>query len=211
MNFNLAEFEKYRKKAGVRGDVIKQIVNAGYKKSDNEKQDNANCCATVMAKCEELLDFDTIAEVMFLRACCKSGFRLDNARMIAREHADKSLEEKLALLGEQKYMGHPHLVENGDIYTGHCAGSETPEQLKCSCWRFNGCVPNEGKMPLSYCLCCAGHFRFHYQKALGVKLRVKKIVSSVFGEPSQYCSFLFEIKETSPKKNGFRRQAGAIV
>jgi hypothetical protein len=48
-------------------------------------------------------------------------------------------------------------------------------------------------MPLSYCLCCGGHFVFHYQKALGLKLRVKEVVTSVFGDPPQYCSFLLEI------------------
>ena len=50
-------------------------------------------------------------------------------------------------------------------------------------------------MPINYCLCCAGHFRFHYQKALGIKLRVKKIVSSAFDSNPQYCSFIFEIIE----------------
>jgi len=196
VNFNQPEFEKNLKKAGVKDDIIDQIVNVPYLKSDDEKQDNADYCAAVMTKCNELLDFDTIAEAMFHRACCKSGFRLNNARKIAKEHSDKSLEEKLVLLGQQKWMGHPHLTEDGDIYTEHCAGGGgdgKPAKIHCSCWRFNGCFPKERKMPVNYCLCCAGHFRFHYQKALGVKLRVKKIVSSVFGRPSQYCSFLFEI------------------
>jgi hypothetical protein len=206
MNFNHPEFEKNLKKVDVNDEIVEKIVNVSYQKSDNEKQDNANYCAAVVSKCDELLDFDVFAEAMFHRACCKGGFRLNNSKKIAKGYSDRSLAEKLELLGHEKWMGHPHFTEGGDIYTEHCAGSGTSSDLKCSCWRFNGCVPSEGKMPLSYCLCCAGHFRFHYQKALGVKLRVKKIISSVFGEPPQYCSFLFEIVENIPKKKRIKKE-----
>ena len=189
MNFNQPEFEKYLRKANVSDDIIEKIINVPCKKSGNENQDNADYCAAVLAKCDELISFDILAEAMFHRACCKTGFRLDNSKKVAREYADKSLDKKLEFLGRQKWMGEPHLTEDGDIYTGYCAGAG----LKCSCWRFKGCLPREEKMSRNYCLCCAGHFRFHYQKALGVTLRVKKIISSVFDEPPQRCSFLFEI------------------
>lgn len=196
MNKNKTAFEKHLKKAGVKDELVELITGVSYQEDDDEKQDNANYWAAVMAKCNELLDFDVIGEAMFNRACCKSGFRLNNARMIAQEHGDKSIKEKLELLGQQKWMGHPRLTENGDIFTDYCAGGSGDGTLHCSCWRISGKVPAQGNMPLPYCLCCAGHFRFHYQKALGLKLRVKQIVSSVFAEPSQYCSFLFEIVES---------------
>jgi hypothetical protein len=195
MNFNHERYENCLKSAGVNEDIIAQIVNVLYQPNEDEKQDSANYCAAVMAKCDELLGFDITAEAMFHRACCKDGFRLKNSQKVARRRSGKPLEKKLALLAKQKYMGHPHLTEDGDIYTGHCAGSGPQGSLQCSCWCFDGCLPEQGKMPLSYCLCCAGHFRFHYQTALGVQLRVKEIVSSVFGEEPQYCSFLFEIVE----------------
>jgi len=200
MNPNAADFEKHLKKAGIKEELIERIVNIPYSQSDDEKQDNCNYCAAVMAKCDELLSFDEIREVMLDRACCKGGFRLNNARMIAREHSDESLEKKLELLGRQKWMGHPRLTDDGDIYTDMCAGSGTPDDLKCSCWRFGGRYPSEGNMPLSYCLCCGGHFVFHYQKALGLKLRVKEVVTSVFGTPPQHCSFLLEIVGEMPKR-----------
>jgi hypothetical protein len=175
VNQNQLEFEKNLKKVCVNNETINKIVHVSYKESDNKNQDNANYCAAVMEKCNKLLDFDIIAETMFHRACYKGGFRLENSKKIAKEHSEKILEQKLELLGQQKYMGHPHLTENGEIYTEHCAGSGTSDNLKCSCWRFKGTLPAKGKMPLNYCLCCAGHFRFHYEKALDVKLRVKKL------------------------------------
>ncbi len=201
MNSNYQDFEKIFKKVGVDDEIIAQILNVPYQESKKREQDNVNYCSAVIVKCNELLDFDIFSEAMFQRACCKSGFRLNNAKKIAKEYSEKSLEKKLELLGQQKYMGHPHLTENEEIYTEHCAGSGNPGNLKCSCWRFKGHIPTDCKMPLNYCLCCAGHFRFHYQTALGINLRVKKIVSSIFNEPPQYCSFLFEIIDNQQKKN----------
>jgi len=195
MNFNHERYENCLKCAGVSEDIIAQIVNVPYQQREDEKQDSANYCAAVMTRCDELLDFDTTAEAMLERACCKDGFRLKNSQNVAKWHGNQSLEKKLKALGKKKWMGHPHLTEDGDVFTEHCAGSGPPEALQCSCWCFEGALPEQGKVPQSYCLCCAGHFRFHYQVALGVKLRVKEIVSSVFGEEPQYCSFLFEIVE----------------
>ena len=195
MNYNHERYENCLRCAGVGDDLITQIVNVPYQEREDEKQDSANYCAAVMAKCDELLDYDVIAEAMLERACCKDGSHLKNSEKVAKRKAGKPLEKKLKLLGKQKYMGHPVLTEDGDIFTGHCAGGlpGKPGELQCSCWCFDGALPEQGKMPLNYCLCCAGHFVFHYQIALGVKLRVKDIVSSVFGEEPQYCSFLFEI------------------
>ena len=189
----MSTFDQNLKKAGVSDEIIADVINVTYSKSKNEKQNNADFYAAALNKCDELLEYDTLAEAMFDRACCKGGYRLSNAKKLAKESKDKTLAEKLELLGQLKYMGHPQLTEEGDIFTGYCAGSGTPDKLKCSCWQLSGCVPKESKMPLSYCLCCAGHFRYHYQIALGLKLRVKKVVTSVFNEPAQYCSFLLEI------------------
>ena len=200
MKGNQASFEKHLKKAGVPDELAARIAGVSYPESDDEKQDNANYWAAALTQCNELLDADVLEEVMFSRACCKSGFRLENARMIAGEYGDKSLEEKLTLLGQQKWMGNPRLNEDGDIFTGYCAGGSGEGALHCSCWRIGDKHPVDGRMPRSYCLCCAGHFRFHYQKATGLKLHVKEIVSSVFDDPPDFCSFLFEIVGEMPRR-----------
>lgn len=42
-------------------------------------------------------------------------------------------------------------------------------------------VPVQLDHPVSktYCYCCAEHFRFHYQIALGIKLQTKEVVLRV--------------------------------
>ena len=186
-------FEDFLRKVKVDEDIIQQIMNVEYPANDNPNQDCANFYAAVIRKCDELVDFNILADAMFNKSCCKSGYRLNNAKQMAKEHGDKPLEEKLILLGELKYMGKPKLNADGDIESV-AVGAYGAEGMYCPCWNFKGCAPENGPMPLNYCLCCAGHFKFHYQKALNLKLRVKKVVSSTINScGKEPCVFVFEI------------------
>jgi hypothetical protein len=56
------------------------------------------------------------------------------------------------------------------------------------------------KQPFSisptYCGCCAGHFRYHYQNMLGVAVKLKDIISSPLNtNGDKPCRFLFEIEK----------------
>jgi hypothetical protein len=186
------KFVKSLKKRGVGGEIIEQILSVPYPKDDDPPQDNANFYAAAMRRCVELLGFEKTAEVMYERACCKSGYRLANAKQLFKEHGDKPVQERLALLGTLQYMGKPRLNADGDIETV-AVGREGAFGMRCPCWHFKGRLP-EGGMPLSYCLCCAGHFRFHYESALGVRLRAKRVVSSMLNSGGEKpCAFVFEI------------------
>lgn len=183
------DFAEALRKAQINEPMIEQILGVDYPRDGNPRQDKANFFAAAMRKCEQVLDFETISTVMFHRACCKSGFRLENAKKLAKEHGGESLEEKLELLGQLQYMGKPALNEEGDIQTVGIGKME-----HCPCWNLGGCTPVNGPMPLAYCLCCAGHFLFHYKKALRLKLRVKKVVSSnLNSEGSEPCVFVYEV------------------
>jgi len=188
-------FEKALQKARIDSDVVNKIMNVDYKHNmDNKYQDKANFFAAALTLCEELLSFEQITKVMFYKACCKSGYRLNNAKDLAYNHADKSLKEKLSLLGELKFMGRPNLDDDGYIVT-EAVGRKGQKDMTCPCWNFNGYTPEDSVMPLSYCLCCAGHYKFHYQNALGVKLSVKEVVSSILNSNgTEPCVFLFEIE-----------------
>lgn len=182
------------RKAKVDEELIEQIMSVDYTKDEADPyQDAANFYAAAIPKCEEVIGFDALSEVMFGRACCKSGYRLNNARQLAKEHGDKTLEEKLVLLGELRYMGKPRLNDDGDIESD-AVGTPESCSFPCPCWQIKRRVPDTGPMPLNYCLCCAGHFRFHYQKALGLKLRVKKVVSTIMNSSGKLpCVFVFQI------------------
>jgi hypothetical protein len=156
-------------------------------------QEYADYMARILQKCDEMLNQDAFSTAMFDRACCKSGYRLNNTKQMAKEHGDKPLEEKLKILGELKYMGKPFLNEDGDIETV-AVGGHGFTGMYCPCWRLKGLSPADGPMPLSYCACCGGHFMFYYQKALGIKLRLKKVVSSTLNSGgSEPCVFQYQI------------------
>lgn len=186
---------KYLILAGVDEETARAIDAAPYPGDDNEKQDAANRHAAMLRMMTERLDGETLRDVMFHRACCKTGSRLKNARTLAKEHAGEPLPKKLEALAALPYMGTPTLTESGDIDTGPCAGTILPGGLhRCSCWQLGGKKPVQGSMPTEYCLCCAGHFRFHYEKALGLKLRVKAVRSSAFEDRTQGCAFVLSIQ-----------------
>lgn len=187
-------FDENLMKLQINDNIIEEIMNVDYPNDkSNPKQDYANFMSAAMQKCEELLDYDTISEVMYDRSCCKSGSRLNNSRKFAKEHSNKTLEEKLKLLHDVRYMGKPYINKDGDIET-LAVGSYSNKNMTCPCWYLSNTTPTNGPMPLSYCKCCGGHFKFHYQKALGIKLRLKEVVSSILNsEGNKPCVFIYEI------------------
>lgn len=190
---DVKKFVEAMVKNAVPNHVINDIITVVYQADKNKEQENANYYAKAIPKCEELIGFDKMAEVMFDKACCKSGYRLSNAKQMNKEYGTKPIPEKLAILASLKYMGHPYLNEDGDIVTD-AVGSHYSTNMTCPCWMLKGHKPADGKMPLTYCLCCAGHFMFHYQKALNLELRVKKVVSSILNsEGKEPCVFIYEI------------------
>lgn len=197
MNKNIERFGIVLRKAKVPEDVVDQIMGVEYRRDEaDEKQDTANFYATAVQKAEELLGFDKLSEVMYEKACCKGGLRLENAKQLAKEHGDKPLAVKIPLLGELKYMGKPTLNADGDIET-IAVGAHGMPGMTCPCWNFQGRLPVDGPMPLNYCLCCAGHFKVHYQKALGLKLRTKEVKSSILNSAGKSpCVFLYEVVGT---------------
>lgn len=124
-------------------------------------------------------------------ACSKGGWRLKAVQKIARQMAGKSLEDRLAALGEVTHMGKPTRNIDGSITAriGEKGGFE------CPCPVFQGAGIKE-PVSITYCYCCAGHFRFHYQIALGVPLRTRQVESSALASGStEPCRFIYEIDE----------------
>ena len=149
----------------------------------------------VINKMDELLTKEQVFAIMEQQGCCKSGKRDKDCKAFAKEHADKPLEEKLALLSGVQYMMSPRLNSDGTItvsYGSYQNGVHTGKTT-CSCGAIK-----KLKQPFSvsptFCGCCAGHFLYHYQNALGVKLKLKEINSSPLNTNGEKpCTFTFAI------------------
>jgi len=87
-------------------------------------------------------------------------------------------------------MGQPVLNDDGTIRAE--LHYRVDNEYKCACPNFNK-LKNRPEVSSTYCLCCAGHFRYHYQNAFGIKLRTKEIRSSPLNSHGENpCVFIFE-------------------
>jgi hypothetical protein len=88
-------------------------------------------------------------------------------------------------------MGKPVLNEDGTI----SAGIGDAGGVRCPCPVFDR-VELDQAISKTYCYCCAGHFRYHYQIALGMELKTRDVVSSgLESRGKKPCRFVFEILE----------------
>lgn len=144
---------------------------------------------------DKLLSTKQCLAVMQEQGCCKGGKRDKDCKAFGEANKDKPIAEKLALMFTIENMMSPSLNDDGSFtitMSGYQNGIHTGKTT-CSCGTIK-----KLKQPFSvsktYCGCCAGHFLYHYQNTLGVKLRLKEIVSSPLNTNGEKpCSFTFEI------------------
>jgi len=144
---------------------------------------------------EKLLTEEQCLAIMEREGCCKGGRRDNDCKAFGAEHKDKPLAVKLALLSDVQNMMAPR--SNGDgsftiTMRGYQNGVHTGKTT-CSCGAIKK-LKQPFTVSKTYCGCCAGHFLYHYQNALGEKLRLKEINSSPLDtDGEQPCSFTFEV------------------
>ncbi|HEX2905451.1 MAG TPA: hypothetical protein VHO69_01215 [Phototrophicaceae bacterium] len=188
----IANFRSALNELQIDETIVAQIMEGYEKISDSSKKElRAAFFVQAIARLDALLPPETAQAVRDACACSKGGWRLKEVEKVARNTAGKSLEEKIQTLRGVTHMGQPTLNEDGTITAG--IGDEGG--LQCPCPVFDGL---EVRQPpaITYCYCCAGHFRYHYQIALGKKLVTKSVVSSALvSHGEKPCRFVYEIVE----------------
>lgn len=179
----------------VEEEIVSKILEGYEKISDTSKKpQKAKFFMEAMKRMDELLDYETRYKIRDVCACCKGGWREKSAKKVAIEYENKSIEEKLDALRQIEHMGNP--VYNGDNTI--IAGIGGENGCNCACSIFSGAggkQPEESVSP-TYCLCCAGHFRYLYQIALGKKIKTKEVLSAALDSLSKKpCRFLYQIED----------------
>lgn len=180
---------------GVSEEIIARI-NEGYDElsSGIPKKDKAAYFARAMEILDECVDKDTLRDIMDEHGCCKSGARLKASKAFNKENAGLTLEEKLAKIKDVPNMGYPRLTDDGKIEI-QAVYYKVGDSYRCACPNFND-GKHKGSVSRSYCMCCAGHFRFHYEKMLGLKLKLDEVLSSPLDTGGkENCAFVFEVVE----------------
>ncbi len=185
----LEKIEKTMIKEGIPSEVIKGIIP----QVNNDVQN----VISVIDKMDKLLSEEQRLAIMEKQGCCKSGKRDRDCKAFGKKHKEKPLVEKIKLLSGVKYMMSPKLNKDGTItvsYGGYQNGVHTGKTT-CSCGQIKR-LEQPFFVSATFCGCCAGHFLYHYQNALGVKLKLKEIVSSPLNTNGEKnCEFKFEIVE----------------
>jgi len=158
---------------------------------------NGNFCAEsilpFIQQMDELLPEEQRLAVMEQQGCCKTGKADREWRAFGRAHADKPLAEKVRLICEADlpYIPAGRLNEDGTLSVFWGAGQEGDYRCVCNAIKK---LPWPVRVSRTYCACCGGHVRYHYQNALGVTLRLREVVSSAANSGgAERCEFLFEV------------------
>jgi len=152
----------------------------------------------IITRMETLLDPETACQILDSSACGISKKEIKELKTIGAE----TLQERIcgvASLGDFHSDWNIILNKDNTLTAGWIIKEKDSYACVCSAVVKNGvkvCDLSSGSrvMPLTYCICCAGHCRQHLQKLLDIQLRTKEIVSSPINSGGQNpCEFIFEI------------------
>ena len=171
------KFKESLEKFQVDETIISQI-NDGYEDivTKTPKKIKAAYFKRAVDIMTEQMEEEKLKEILEWNACCKSGAREKASKAFGKEYADCSLDEKLAKIKDVPYMGVPVRNADGTI-TVNAVSYSDGEKYMCACSNYNG-LKYDYNVSRNYCVCCAGHFKHHYEIMLGVKLKTIEIVSS---------------------------------
>ncbi len=171
------KFQQSLVSCGVSPEAIRTI-GEGFEYIDDASAQAVR--AAYFKRASDILDasltFEQKRDLMDQNGCCKSGAREKASKAFFREHKDLTLSEKLPLIAAVPNMGRPVLNEGGTI-TIHAVTYRVGEKFACACPNYNR-LKRDYPVSRTYCLCCAGHFRYHYEIMLGVKLILRSVDSS---------------------------------
>lgn len=161
--------------------LSKDMIDAicfGYETVTNQssKKRQADFFRHACTILDEQLDFDSKCALLECNACSIGGTLERNSRLFGTKYNQLPLEEKLEKIGLIKHMGQPTLNEDGTItvvLSTYCKDGK----YVCACRTLNG-SGNDAPISRTYCLCCGGHIKRHYELMLNAKLKVAEIVST---------------------------------
>ena len=142
---------------------------------------------------DRLLTEEQRLYVMQEQGCCVSGKPAAAHRAFGRAHAGVPLEEKMRLYNESTITHKlpSRLNPDGTLTIAWSFGEDG--SYRCVCPIIAELTQPVDVSP-TFCGCCGGHARQNLQRAIGVKLRLKEIVSSAASSKGKKsCEFLYEI------------------
>ena len=189
-------FEKTLRDFAISNDVIADIYDGFQKLTDKEhKRVKAVFFRQALLVMNEKLPKEQVKVILEANACSKSGVRERNSKEFARINQKLSIEDRLKLISNRAYMnmGKPELDKHGFLIV-HAVSYRPTDKFECACPTISK-IKRDYNIPKEYCYCCGGHFKYHYEIMLGVKLDLLEIVSSPHDTDGEKpCVFKYQMK-----------------
>jgi hypothetical protein len=176
-------------KAGIKQETINEIMEGGEtisRKAHARKK--ADWMREAMLRMNSLLDLKTRKAVREACACRLIGRPLKASQAIARRN--KSLADRIKAADESfsVFGGCVKMRANGEVLVRF--SPEGLDHYRCPC------LPGADKsLSVTYCFCCGGHIKYHFQISLGRKLDYDISSTALTSGGKFPCAFSFRIKK----------------
>lgn len=172
-----------------REDIDYILTGSADVKFENRKQ-RQEWLAGAMERLEERLSPEDVKAVRERSACCLGGQRAELAKAI--HDAYSTVEERFDAFAKTRYIVGDTAYRTADGAYRVCFRETPPEKDGCSCLRY---VPRTKPMSKTWCLCCGGHIKTHFENALGVKAECECISSRLSSCGKEPCIFELRVTE----------------
>jgi len=182
---NISEIRRTMLEKDIRAETMEQFV---FPETEDETPEEKIAFAEQM---DRLLTKDQILAVMAEQGCNKNAPSAGFMETLK----GKSLEERIKILNamDKSEMARSRINEDGTLSIFWDFYDENGKYT-CVCPMINE-LPKTTAISLTYCGCCSGHIKYHYENFLGVKLRLLETVSSpISSNGEMQCEHLFEIE-----------------
>lgn len=139
---------------------------------------------------DSLLSKEQILSIMEEQGCNKK----EPTAEFMLKFRDKPLEERMNIINAMSLYEQPHCRINDDETLSIFWDNYVKDgKYQCVCPMMSELSKSEA-VSITFCGCCSGHVKFHFENFLGVKLRLVETVSSpISSNGEKYCEHRFEI------------------
>lgn len=179
---NIMKIKKTMHSKGIPPEIIEQFVFPETETPENK--------IAFAAQMDKLLTKEQILSVMEEQGCNKNE---PSAEKMMKLNG-KSIEERIRFLNAMdKKSEAPYSRINNDGTLSIFWNFKKNGKFRCVCPIMEK-LEKPTAVSLTYCGCCSGHVKYHYENFLGVKLRLLETVSSpISSGGKKHCEHLFEI------------------
>ena len=171
-------------------DYIMQGSDSVNYESNKQRQE---WLAGAMRRMEERLPPERVKEIREGCACCLGGQRAEIAKHV--HDAYPTVAERFDAFSKARTIVGDTAYRVGENVYRVCFWETPPEKNGCSCLKY---TPKTEPMPMSWCLCCGGHIKSHFEHALGVKADCRCVSSQLTSCGKEPCVFELTVTGVEP-------------